>query len=64
MYYSAICIVVGVLLIAATAYDMKLSREVRRRRQRADNMAARPQDLKLQINSLDDITANNGKKLC
>ncbi|XP_048482019.1 nose resistant to fluoxetine protein 6 isoform X1 [Plutella xylostella] len=36
----SICCIVGTLLVAATAYDMKLARDVRRRRRRVENMAA------------------------
>lgn len=52
-----------VLLICATVYDVRLSREVRRRRQRADNMAAdtgsTSTDLKLDLNGL-NITMGKG----
>ncbi|XP_060810433.1 O-acyltransferase like protein [Amyelois transitella] len=60
-----VCIAVGLLLISATAYDMKLARDVRRRRRRAANMAAEGarNDLKLDLNGLDDITVTNGKSM-
>lgn len=59
----------GILLIAATVYDVKLSSDVKRRRQRAANIAANianggtRSDLKLDLNGLDDITVTNGKRL-
>lgn len=55
---------VAILLVAATAYDMRLARDVRRRRRRAANMATADTaraDLKLDLNGLDDITVANGK---
>ncbi|XP_063828563.1 uncharacterized protein LOC135077950 [Ostrinia nubilalis] len=58
---------VAILLIVATAYDLRLAREVRRRRRRAANMAAADSgargDLKLDLNGLDDITVANGKSM-
>ncbi|XP_052758807.1 uncharacterized protein LOC113522871 [Galleria mellonella] len=55
------------LLITATAYDLKLARDVRKRRRRAANMAAGEKgargDLKLDLNGLDDITVANGKSI-
>ncbi|KAL0896182.1 hypothetical protein ABMA27_012127 [Loxostege sticticalis] len=61
-----VSIVVAILLVAATAYDMRLARDVRRRRRRAANMATADTaraDLKLDLNGLDDITVANGKSM-
>ncbi|KAM3957019.1 LOW QUALITY PROTEIN: uncharacterized protein ACR2FA_008954 [Aphomia sociella] len=54
------------LLITATAYDLKLARDVRKLRRRAANMAADSSprgDLKLNLNGLDDIAVSNGKSM-
>ncbi|KAF9795564.1 hypothetical protein SFRURICE_004936 [Spodoptera frugiperda] len=65
----AVSCLVTILLITATIYDMKIARDVRRRRQRAANMAANianggaRSDLKLDLNGLDDITVANGKSM-
>ncbi|XP_075990168.1 uncharacterized protein LOC142985805 [Anticarsia gemmatalis] len=62
----AVSILVGILLISATVYDIKISRDVRRRRQRAANIAANSgarTDLKLDLNGLEDINVANGKSM-
>nr|XP_049698753.1 uncharacterized protein LOC110374658 [Helicoverpa armigera] len=67
----AVSCIVAVLLIVATVYDVKIARDVRRRRQRAANIAANivanngtRGDLKLDLNGLDDIsTVTNGKTM-
>ncbi|XP_049887936.1 uncharacterized protein LOC126382208 [Pectinophora gossypiella] len=63
-----VCCVVGLLLVIATAYDMQLAREVRRRRRRAANMRGdssenSSRDLKLDLNGLDGITVSKGKSM-
>ncbi|OWR49275.1 hypothetical protein KGM_215307 [Danaus plexippus plexippus] len=58
--------VVGALLIAATAYDMKIASDVRARRRRVNNMAAAESghaDLRLNMNGLDAITVSKGKSM-
>ncbi|KAJ8734380.1 hypothetical protein PYW07_014931 [Mythimna separata] len=65
----AVSILVSILLITATVYDVKIARDVKRRRQRAANIAANianggtRSDLKLDLNGLDDITVANGKSM-
>ncbi|CAB3258929.1 unnamed protein product [Arctia plantaginis] len=62
----AVSTVVGLLLITSTAYDMKITRDVRRRKQRVANITANSSagtDLKLNLNGLDDITVANGKSM-
>ncbi|XP_026727453.1 uncharacterized protein LOC113493675 [Trichoplusia ni] len=66
----AVSCFVGILLIAATAYDMKIARDVRKDRQRRANIAANMAanngaraDLKLDLNGLDDINGANGKSM-
>ncbi|RVE40043.1 hypothetical protein evm_015307, partial [Chilo suppressalis] len=58
-----VCSGMAVLLITATAYDMRLARAVRRQRQRAANLSSvdsSPRaDLKLDLNGLDDIKVAN-----
>ncbi|XP_050357306.1 uncharacterized protein LOC126777978 [Nymphalis io] len=58
--------VVGLLLIAGTAYDMKIAREVRARRCRAVNMVSAENGasgLRLDLNGLDSITVAKGKSM-
>lgn len=57
----------AVLLITATAYDIKLARDVRRSRQRVANMASAENvtstsDLKLDLNGL-DVSLSKGKSM-
>ncbi|XP_034841069.1 nose resistant to fluoxetine protein 6-like [Maniola hyperantus] len=62
----AISSIVGILLISATIYDMRIAREVRTRRRRVDNMTVAENgasDLKLDLNSLDAITVSKGKSM-
>ncbi|KAJ0180859.1 hypothetical protein K1T71_002944, partial [Dendrolimus kikuchii] len=59
-----VCCVLGVLLIVATAYDVRIGAEVHRRRRRARNIASNAAaDLKLDLRGLDDITVANGKSM-
>ncbi|KAJ2946753.1 hypothetical protein O0L34_g12813 [Tuta absoluta] len=60
--------VVAILLVTATAYDMKLSQELRRRRRRAANLHAdssenSSRELKLDLNGLEKITVSKGKSM-
>lgn len=60
---STVSTIVGLLLIISTAYDLKIARDVRRRKQRAANITANSNgrtDLKLNLNGLDDINEANG----
>ncbi|CAH0722126.1 unnamed protein product, partial [Brenthis ino] len=62
----AVSCIVAVLLVAATAYDMKIARDVRARRRRADNMASMENgstDMKMGIDGLDAITVSKGKSM-
>ncbi|XP_037300557.1 nose resistant to fluoxetine protein 6 [Manduca sexta] len=60
-----VCCFVTILLISATAYDVRIARDVRRRRRRAVNLSntGARSDLKLDLNGLDDITVANGKTI-
>ncbi|CAG9783363.1 unnamed protein product [Diatraea saccharalis] len=62
-----VCSCVAVLLVTATAYDMRLARAVQRQRRRAHNMSSADSspraDLKLDLDGLDDIKVANGKKM-
>ncbi|KAI8429393.1 hypothetical protein MSG28_000036 [Choristoneura fumiferana] len=60
-----VCCIMAVILTTATAYDMKLARDVRRRRRRAANMAAdgSGRDIRLDLNGLDAITVAKGKSM-
>ncbi|XP_063634343.1 O-acyltransferase like protein-like [Cydia splendana] len=54
--------VLALVLISATAYDMKLARAVRRRRRRAANMAAEG-DVRLDLNPQHAINVAKGKSM-
>lgn len=61
-----VCVLVGILLIVSTVYDVKIGDDVRRRRRRAANIAnngtTRPES-KLDLNGLNDISVANGKSM-
>ncbi|XP_022113117.2 nose resistant to fluoxetine protein 6-like [Pieris rapae] len=55
-----VCCLVGVLLISATIYDVNLSREVRARRRRVQNMSV---ETGAHLHPLDAITVSKGKSM-
>ncbi|XP_028029724.1 uncharacterized protein LOC114242670 [Bombyx mandarina] len=59
-----VCCILAVVLITATVYDVRISQEIGRRKQRAANIATNtPSDLKLDLNALEDIAVANGKSI-